>query len=110
MYLTVLISSSSGVRNDTRFSAGNMGRAGAILRSNTDLAGLLARIETRLCGCLYGIEIVADSCEAEVRVDDSVDAELGVEVEALFAFEKLLSIDRRGFEGRSRAGAVDGCS
>ena len=108
VYLTVLISSSSGVRNETRFSAGNMGRAGAILRGIIDLAGLLARIEARLCGCLYGIEMVADSLEADVRVEESVDAELGVE--ALFAFEKLLSIESRGFEGRSRAGAVDGCS
>jgi hypothetical protein len=52
VYLTVVISSSSGVRKDTRFSAGNMGREVAILRGIIDRAGLLARMETRLCGCL----------------------------------------------------------
>jgi hypothetical protein len=50
--LVVLISSSSGVRNDTFFSAGNMGRAGAILRGIRWRAGLLVRIEVKLCGCL----------------------------------------------------------
>lgn len=48
VYLTVLISSSSGVRKDTRFSAGNMGRE-AILRGTMRL---LARMELRLWGCL----------------------------------------------------------
>jgi hypothetical protein len=48
VYLTVLISSSSGVRNDTRFSAGNMGRE-AILRGTMRL---LVRMELRLWGCL----------------------------------------------------------
>lgn len=52
VYLTVVISSSSGVRNETRFSAGNMGRDAAILRGIIDLAGLLASTDTRLCGCL----------------------------------------------------------
>lgn len=52
VYLTVVISSSSGVRKDTRFSAGNMGREVAILRGIIDLDGLLASIETRLWGCL----------------------------------------------------------
>jgi hypothetical protein len=52
VYLTVVISSSSGVRKETRFSAGNMGREAAILRGIIDRAGLLARTETRLCGCL----------------------------------------------------------
>lgn len=47
VYLTVLISSSSGVRKDTRFSAGNRGRVGAILRGIIDLDGLLARMETK---------------------------------------------------------------
>jgi hypothetical protein len=51
VYLTVVISSSSGVRKDTRFSAGNMGRAAAILRG-TAAAGRLVSMETRLCGCL----------------------------------------------------------
>jgi hypothetical protein len=48
VYLTVLISSSSGVRKDTRFSAGNMGRE-AILRGTMQL---LVRMELRLWGCL----------------------------------------------------------
>jgi hypothetical protein len=118
VYLIVVISSSSGVRKDTRFSAGNMGRDAAILRDIIECTGLLASIETRLCGCLYGIEMVADSCdscEVDVTAEDSVDAELGVGVvaagvvvegdaEVLVAFGMLLSIERRGFEGRSRAG------
>jgi hypothetical protein len=52
VYLTFLISSSSGVRNDTFFSAGNSGRAVVILRGSDDWAGLLRRIEVRLWGCL----------------------------------------------------------
>jgi hypothetical protein len=52
VYLTVVISSSSGVRKDTRFSGGNMGRDAAILRGIIECTGLLASIETRLCGCL----------------------------------------------------------
>lgn len=48
VYLTVLISSSRGVRKDTRFSAGNSGRAEAILRG----VGPLERMERTLCGCL----------------------------------------------------------
>jgi hypothetical protein len=52
VYLTFLISSSSGVRKDTRFSAGNIGRLEVILRDINDLAGLLERIEVRLWGCL----------------------------------------------------------
>jgi hypothetical protein len=108
VYLVVLISSSSGVRKDTRFSAGNMGRLEAILRGINDRAGLLESIETRLWGCLYGIEMLADSLEADVSVDESVDAELGVE--ALFGAEKLLSIESCGLDGRFRVGAVDGRS
>lgn len=53
--------------------------------------------------------MVADSCEADVRADERVEAELGVlEVEAgaLGAFGMLLSMERRGFEGRSSAGYV----
>lgn len=49
VYLTVVMCSSSGVRKETRFSAGNLGRAGTILRGTT---GLLARMETRWWGCL----------------------------------------------------------
>jgi hypothetical protein len=52
VYLTVVISSSNGVRKDTRFSAGNMGRDAAILRGITEFDVLLVSIETRLCGCL----------------------------------------------------------
>lgn len=52
VYLTVVISSSSGVRKETRFAAGNMGRELAILRGIIERAGLLASTETRLWGCL----------------------------------------------------------
>jgi hypothetical protein len=52
VYLVVVISSSSGVRNETRFSAGNMGRWEPILRGIIERAGLLERIEARLWGCL----------------------------------------------------------
>ena len=52
VYLMVVISSSSGVRKETRFSAGNMGRFEAILRGIIERAGLLERIEARLWGCL----------------------------------------------------------
>lgn len=52
--------------------------------------------------------MVAESLDADVRVDERVDAELGVE--ALVALGKLLSIESRGLEGRSVEGAVDGCS
>lgn len=52
VYLTVVISSSRGVRKDTRFSAGNMGREAAILRGMIERTGLLASAETRLWGCL----------------------------------------------------------
>jgi hypothetical protein len=48
VYFTVLISSSNGVRKDTRFSAGNSGRAEAILRG----VGPLERMERTLWGCL----------------------------------------------------------
>lgn len=50
--LTVLISSSSGVRKETFFSAGKRGRAEAIFRGMMSRAGLLDSMETRLCGCL----------------------------------------------------------
>jgi hypothetical protein len=48
VYLVVVISSSSGVRKDTRFSAGNMGRLEFILRGIIERAGLFERIESRL--------------------------------------------------------------
>jgi hypothetical protein len=49
VYLTVVMSSSRGVRNETRFSAGKRGRAAVILRG---VMGLFARMELRLWGCL----------------------------------------------------------
>ena len=49
VYRVVVISSTSGVLNDTRFSAGNMGRDDAILRGTI---WLLDKIETTLWGCL----------------------------------------------------------
>jgi hypothetical protein len=52
VYLTVIMFSSSGVLQDTRFSAGNMGREDAILRGCIERSGLLARMEATLCGCL----------------------------------------------------------
>ena len=110
VYLVVVISSSSGVRKDTRFSAGNMGRLEAILRGNIERAGLFESMDARLWGCLYGIEMVADSVEADVSVDESVDAELGVDVEALLETGMSLSMESCGLEGRWRAGAVDGRS
>lgn len=52
VYLVVVISSSRGVRKQTCFSAGNMGRLEAILRGTIERAGLFERMETRLWGCL----------------------------------------------------------
>lgn len=52
VYLTVLISSSRGVRNDTFLVAGNIGREAVILRGCSDCAGLLVSIEGRLCTSL----------------------------------------------------------
>lgn len=105
VYLTFLISSSSGVRKETFFSAGNSGLAAAILRGSSARAGLLERIEVRLWGCLYGITMVAESVEADVRDEDGVAAELGVEdsLEVL----QVLSIESRGFDGRARTGAAE---
>lgn len=81
VYLTVLISSSSGARKDTRFVAGNIGRdADAMARGRIVGTGLFERMEVRLCATLYGTLIVAESLE-EVEVvefDPIVDAELGV--------------------------------
>jgi len=49
VYLVVVISSSSGVRKETRFSAGNIGRVEEpILRGIIARAGLLERMEVRL--------------------------------------------------------------
>lgn len=85
VYLTVVTSSSSGVRKETCLAAGNIGRVGPILRDIIDLAGLFARMEITLCGCLYGRVRGADSVDADVSADETVvDAELGV-VAALFS-------------------------
>lgn len=51
VYLTVLISSSKGVRNETRFSAGNSGLAEPILREVNGV-GPFDSIDRRLWGCL----------------------------------------------------------
>lgn len=48
VYFTVLISSSSGVRKETRLVTENMGLAGAIFRGRRCRAGLLARTDLRL--------------------------------------------------------------
>jgi hypothetical protein len=52
VYFTVVISSSSGVRKDTFFSAGNSGLDRAIFRGASERVRLLERIEVKLCGCL----------------------------------------------------------
>ena len=53
----------------------------------------------------------ADSLEADVRVDERVDAELGVVALLLVVtVAKLLSIDSEGLVGRCRVGAVEGRS
>lgn len=101
VYLTVLISSSSGVRKDTRFSAGNMGRE-VILRGTIRL---LARMELRLWGCLYGIMQLADSLEADVSVEEErVEAESGSQM--VVGVEVVLLISRRNFAGGPGGGAT----
>lgn len=103
VYLMVLISSSSGVRNETCFCVGNMGRE-AILRGTIRL---LDRIELRLCGCLYGIVLLADSLEADVSAEDdeeSVEAESGVQMLVETGVELLMS--RRSFAGGPGGGAT----
>ena len=103
VYLTVLISSSSGVRKDTCFSAGNMGRE-AILRGTMRL---LERIEARLWGCLYGIVLMVleDSLEADVSVDeDRVEAESGVQMLGGLGVVVVL-MSRRSFAGGPDGGA-----
>lgn len=109
VYLTVTISSSSGVRNDTRFVAGKSGLADAILRVRTSAMGLFDSIEGRLCASLYGIRMVADSVDDadEADVADAVDAELGVLASSCIGVEgadrgrtsRELMRDRRGLEG-----------
>jgi hypothetical protein len=50
--------------------------------------------------------MAAESEEAEVRADESVDAELGVE--RLVGGVQQLSMERRSLEGRPVAGAAAG--
>lgn len=105
VYLTVLISSSNGVRKETRFSAGNMGRD-AILRGTIRL---LVRMELRLWGCLYGIVLLADSLEADVRAEDEedrVEAESGVHTLVGFEMVVLLLMSRRNLAGGPGGGAT----
>ena len=103
VYLTVLISSSKGVRKETRFSAGNMGRE-AILRGTIRL---LVRMELRLWGCLYGIVLLADSLEADVRVEeDRVEAESGVHMLAGVGVVVLVLMSRRNLAGGPGGGAT----
>lgn len=103
VYLTVLISSSKGVRKDTRFSAGNMGRE-AILRGTMRL---LARMELRLWGCLYGIVQLAESLDADVSVDeDRVEAESGVQMLMLAGVGVVVLMSRRSFAGGPGGGAM----
>lgn len=52
VYFVVVISSSSGVRNETFFSAGNSGLDEVIFRGASERARLLERIEVKLWGCL----------------------------------------------------------
>jgi hypothetical protein len=56
--------------------------------------------------------MVAESLEADVSVDESVDAELGVDalVVPLWVAGTSLSMESWGLEGRWRAGAVAGRS
>lgn len=51
--------------------------------------------------------MVAESVEAEVRPDESVEAELGVEA---LEVSQLLSMQRRGLEGRPAGVLVAGAS
>jgi hypothetical protein len=51
----------------------------------------------------------AESLEAEVRVEERVEAELGVDA-VVVAAGRSLSIDSEGLVGRCRAGAVEGRS
>jgi len=48
VYLELVISSSSGVRNDTFLVGGKKGRKGAIFRGRIDCAGLFESMEGRL--------------------------------------------------------------
>lgn len=112
VYFTVLISSSNGVRNETRFETENNGLAGAIFRGNKCLAGLFARTDFRLCGCLYGIEMVTESVEvAEVRVEEGVEAEFGVEVlewsPGALGCGRLAEMESFGLDGWPKAGAAE---
>jgi len=74
-YLLVRISSSNGLRNDTLFSTGKMGRLWLtdILRRSEVGIGLFTRMEETVCDTLYGITPGSEKVEA-----DEMEDELGV--------------------------------
>ena len=74
-YLVVRISSSKGLRNDTFFSTGKMGRLWLtdILRRFGDEIGPFRRMEETVCDTLYGITPGSEKVEA-----DEMEEELGV--------------------------------
>src|SRR6266536_2526062 len=78
-YLVVRISSSNGLRNDTFFSTGKMGRLWLtdILRRSEVGIGLFTRMEETVCDALYGITPPSEKVEA-----DEMEDELGVLVSA----------------------------
>jgi len=80
IYLTVLISSSSGDRKDTRFTAGNIGRPRDFLGESVDCTGLFVRIDDNVRESLYGIRVVAESVDEAEKADpvDGVDSVSGV--------------------------------
>ena len=75
MYLVVRISSSNGLRNDTLFSTGKMGRLWLtdMLRRSEVGIGLFTRMEETECDTLYGITPASEKVEA-----DEIEEELGV--------------------------------
>lgn len=53
---------------------------------------------------------MAESAEADVRAEERVEAELGVEALLFAAAGRSLSMDREGLCGRCSVGAVEGRS
>lgn len=72
VYLVLTISSTSGVRNETFFSAGKRGRIDILRMFARGCKGLLASTELRTCDIEYGM-VAEFSVEAELT-----DDELGV--------------------------------
>lgn len=74
-YLEVLISSTSGLRKETCFSVGKMGRVWVMenRRRSVRGIGLFRSIEDVVCDSLYGIAPESEKVEAE-----DIDEELGV--------------------------------